>query len=528
MCSKTLLIAALLLGQVYRSDDPIAVDRDNRAVPPVARRKINDYYDFLENTFLKVGERTSRPAMNTNTLGGVPDSSWFTNRIGAVPISREELVRGANLGEGPAPGRLTVIGGKSQGVTPGFTVKDAIGDTYFLKFDPAANPQLATAAEMISSRFFHALGYNVPEYYLITFRPADLQISPDATIRNELDEKIPLTIRYVERLLSSVARNEDGRIRAIASKLIPGANIGPFRFYGTRTDDPNDVFPHEHRRELRGYYVFCSWLNHDDSRSVNTVDFYVGEKGQGSVKHYLIDFGSTLGSGSLMAQKRRPGNEYMFEAGPTFGRMLSLGLWLPGWVSVKYPDFPSIGRFESDFYQPNRWKPEYPNPAFRNMDPEDAFWAARLVMMFRDDDIRSIVPAGMLSDKQAEEYLIQTLIKRRDKVGNYYLRQVSSLDNFHIEGGGLVFDDLLVKYGFEKEMKEQTVRITAFDNRSGARTELAPAPPVRQGRMMLPPAIANAADSSFQAVTLAAGAHSVDVVLRKSGPSVRIVGIQRK
>jgi hypothetical protein len=381
---------------------------------------------------------------------------------------------------------------------------------------------------MISSRFFHALGYNVPEYYLLTFKPSNLEVAADATVQNELDERVPLTKKFVEKLLSTVARNEDGNIRAIASKLIPGRNVGPFRFYGTRSDDPNDVFPHEHRRELRAYYVFCSWLNHDDSRSVNTIDFYVGPDGQGSVKHYLIDFGSTLGSGSLNAQKLRPGNEYMWEARPTFARMLSLGVWLPSWVSVRFPNFPTIGRIESDFFQPNRWKPEYPNPAFHNLDVEDAFWATRLVLMFHDEDIRKIVAVGEISNKEAEEYVARTLIKRRDKVGDYWLRQASSLDGFRVVNSELLFDDLLVKYGFEKEMREHQVRFASFNNETGARGNVGSDQTIREARLPLPPTITSAQENSFHIVTLAADAHSVDVFLKTVSGTLRVVGIQRK
>ena len=51
----------------------------------------------------------------------------------------------------------------------------------------------------------------------------------------------------------------------------------------------------------------------------------------------------------------------------------------------------SVGRFESSFFDPLEWRPEYPNPAFDNMQPEDAFWAARLVSRFSDEAIRAVV-----------------------------------------------------------------------------------------------------------------------------------------
>ena len=72
--------------------------------------------------------------------------------------------------------------------------------------------------------------------------------------------------------------------------------MGPFSYEGMRTDDPNDIVPHEDRRELRGLRVFAAWLNHHDTRSINSMDTLVEENGIRYLKHYLLDFGSILGS----------------------------------------------------------------------------------------------------------------------------------------------------------------------------------------------------------------------------------------
>jgi len=48
--------------------------------------------------------RSRGPALNVNTLGEVPDSSWFTNRLGRYDMTIDEVVRGPNQVEGPAPG----------------------------------------------------------------------------------------------------------------------------------------------------------------------------------------------------------------------------------------------------------------------------------------------------------------------------------------------------------------------------------------------------------------------------------------
>jgi len=46
--------------------------------------------------------------------------------------------------------------------------------------------------------------------------------------------------------------------------------VGPFSYRETRSDDPNDTIPHQDRRVLRGLGVFAAWLNHHDTRSINT------------------------------------------------------------------------------------------------------------------------------------------------------------------------------------------------------------------------------------------------------------------
>ena len=120
----------------------------------------------------------------------------------------------------------------------------------------------------------------------------------------------------------------------------------------------------------------------------------------------------------------------MWEPSTAFKRIVSLGLWDKKWIRVSYPDYPSIGRLESGAFEPQSWKPEYPNPAFLNATDDDTYWAAKIVMSFSADEIRAIVRTGQLTDPAAEEYLVNTLIERRDKIGRYWLTRKSSFDNF--------------------------------------------------------------------------------------------------
>ncbi|MDQ3421274.1 MAG: hypothetical protein M3541_21305, partial [Acidobacteriota bacterium] len=169
-------------GQKFYRDDPLWRDpetQDASAAKPVAT---SQQYDFIENTFLDAGDDDGRRAVNLNTVDQVPDSSWFTNRIGRDRWTTEQLVRGPNVEGGPAPGPWTIVGAKSEGITPGLTIRDSAGDTYFIKFDPPGNPEMASGAEVISTKFFYAFGYHTPENYLATLRRDSLVIGDSAVV----------------------------------------------------------------------------------------------------------------------------------------------------------------------------------------------------------------------------------------------------------------------------------------------------------------------------------------------------------
>ena len=134
----------------------------------------------------------------------------------------------------------------------------------------------------------------------------------------------------------------------------------------------------------------------------------------------------------------------MIEAGPTLKTAFTLGLWERPWRHVKYEVHPEIGRIEADYFRPEAWKPEYPNPAFERMLPDDAFWAARIVSRFTDEMVRAIVHTGQYDDAAAERRLADMLIKRRDKVVAHYFRQLNPLAEFEVvdEGRTLRFRNL--------------------------------------------------------------------------------------
>ena len=303
----TLLLPVALEAEKFYPDDPLA--RDDELVDTLEKPveiELSDLYDRLGHVFKDWGASPiGSEASNVNTLDEVPDSSWFTNRHGRERMSIEELVRGPDRGLGPDPSETwTVFRGKSQGLTPGFQIYDAKGDRYVIKLDPIEVPELASAAEVIATKIYYALGYNVPENYIVRVHPDSFAIEPGTEVEDSFGDKMPLTRFRFNRMIRRVPRLADGTMRVTASKYIPGVPIGPFRYFETRSDDPNDIIPHEDRRELRGLRLIGAWTNHDDTRAQNTQDTWVGENGRHIVKHFLMDFGSTFGSGSVDMQAR--------------------------------------------------------------------------------------------------------------------------------------------------------------------------------------------------------------------------------
>lgn len=524
-----------LFAQKFLPDDPLLVDRDDLPVPQPGEIELATAYDVLENSWHHRPKGPGVPAQNVNTLGEVPDSSWFQNRIGVRAVAIPELVVGPNRCEGPDPSQpWTVIRGKSGGITPGFTMRDGKGDVYFVKFDPKKYFGLSTGADVIGSKFFHAFGYNVPENFVVYVDQSRLRIGEGAKVRVFGGKPRPMVAEDLERMLRNVARLPDGRIRCVASRAVPGRVLGPNKYHATRPDDPNDVIPHENRRELRGYRVFSAWLNHDDSRSLNSLASFVKTAGErGHLVHYLQDFSSILGSGSdwqraIGPQSPRAGNEYILQLGPMLKTAFTLGLWERPWHHVKYTTYPQVGAIEASFFDPDKWRPEYPNPAFERMQPEDAFWAARIVSRFDEAAVRAIVKEGDLRAPEAEEHLVATILKRRDKIVDRYFRALNPLAGFAVAQDAVAFENFgeNVRLG---PVESYEFEWFSFDNASGRSVSLGA--PSRSALRSAPLPSARPAFLLLRVRTNAAGLPAwkkkVDVYLRTS-PTLQVVGVERE
>ena len=450
--------------------DPIKwFDADNKHIPEPDEIKENKFWDAIDHTiFYQVGKVLDlgwtarrignlfrivgpRQADNINALDEVPNSSWFTNRHFQQRLTLEELAEGPGFAQPDDSGPWEIVAGKFEGVTAGFTIKDASQRYFVLKFDSKGNGEMGTGAEVVVTKVLHAAGYNVPRNSIVYFDPGQLEIGPKAKVLAKGGGKRSMTHEDLQEILDNIVPEPDGRLRCIASQFLTGKPVGVFNFRGGRKDDPNDRVDHEHRRELRGLRVIGSWLNDVDRRAANTLDMYVTEsEGRSYVRHYIIDMGSALGSGSWRPRQPKTGNDYVWNPRTIFLSLVSLGFYRKKWEEPLPMPYPSLGYFESEIFSPKRWVPDYPNPAFERCTNRDGYWGAKIVMAFRDAEIRAMVERGLYSDPDATAELTRLLVARRDKIGRYWFTKVNPLDHFELHQDGLTFRDLAVDAGLEE------------------------------------------------------------------------------
>ncbi len=518
----------------FYDDDPLAKAPESQDASGAEARDIGLLYDLGYNLFVTAGRapRQTR-AGNVNTIDEVPDSSWFTNRIGSREVSIEEAVRGPNAGGPPSPTQWTVVRPKSSGFAPGFTAKDAGGDTWFVSFDAPSNPEGATAAILVATKIFWALGYNQVESFVSSVDPAHVDIDPKATIRRPSMKRTPMTRADLRAILERSARNADGSYRVAAGRLVPGRILGGFSYMGTRSDDPNDLVPHEDRRELRALRVFGAWTNLTDMKAGNTLDTVIEQDGHHVIKHYLQDVGSTFGIGANGPHDADEGWEYLYEGGPTLRRIWSFGFALSPWQTAHYEEYDSIGPFEGDKFDPLTWRPRVPPASFINMRDDDAFWAAQRVMAFSDDLIRAIVKTGQFSDPKAEQYLADVLIKRRDKIGRAYLTRINPIVAPSLDAAGaLTFGNAAVQYHFADAPSSYKAAWYRFDNATGESSRIGETEN-RELRMQAPAGLPSApgqyvkVELSAVDAKQASWATPIQVYFRKVDAGWRLVGLER-
>ena len=435
-------------------------DRNHVAEPPGFHPEflLLDGFDdaFYRRITLPLEMREPHRAKNVNSLGEVPDSSWFENRLGRGRLTAAAVARGPGIAGGPdVANPLVVVSGKIGGASAGFIVEDKSGDRFIVKFDNPSWPILETASDVITQRLLWALGYHVSDNQVVTFRRDQLQLSPTATVRDQHGYKRKMTERDIETNLARAHRDRGGEYRALFSRFIEGTLLGGIYQEGTRPGDGNDTIAHEYRRELRGLRLICAWLQHTDMKEGNTLAVWIEDPRQPGVhyvKHFLIDFGNTLGAFAVLGKRPADGHVETLDW-DYFVSAITFGLWKRPWEGVRHSGYEGVGLFNVEHFDPAGFSPHGSYVPFLLADPYDEFWAAKQMMLLTAAHIAAAVEQGKLRDQRAADELQRVLIGRQRKAARYAFRRVNPLDRFALTGDGAVvqlcFADLLLAYGLD-------------------------------------------------------------------------------
>lgn len=431
-------------------------------------------------------------ALGVNSLDEVPDSTWFTNRIGKRDLTLDELragnvVKGSPEATKPWTIHSTKVGGESLG----FIASDVKGRRFLLKFDRAGFPEMETAAHVIVGKLLWACGFNVTEDHIVALDLDDLVLAPDAKVKGLHGVKRALDRAELERMLATVERDPQGHIRGMASWWLDGKTLGGHPARGVRKDDPNDRIPHERRRDLRGAGAIFAWLDHVDLKQDNSVDVWVTDpedEQRHYVIHYWIDFGKSLGVMAMTGVDWRRGYQYKVDWGGMLESLLTAGMRPRSWEERARPRLRGVALFDAHF-DPAAWKPDtQAYLPFQTADDRDLFWGAKILMRFTREQIRAVVELARLSDPRAAEYITDRLVERQRLVATHHFEQVNPLDRFTISSAReLCFDDLLLHHDLSALGPITRYRITGFDERARATGWWSVIRPDARGHACTPP-----------------------------------------
>lgn len=401
-------------------------------------------------------------AINVNSMDEVPDSSWYQNRLSRERLSPERVARAACDEEPLDPsGPWTIISAKPDGANPGFIIHDQNGRTSVLKFDGSRQPERPSAADVIGSIFYWAAGYHAPCNEVVFFDKEILTLDENAT-EKVLGKEVPLTWERLEPIFESKAFEFEGKFRAAASRFLPGKPLGPWRYDFVREDDPNDIVPHEDRRELRGAYVLASWIEHTDHREQNSLATWITVAGEGSpgyVRHNFIDFGDAFGNLSRVSGvSERYGHTYFFDVPMIFADFLTFGAIDRPWRDKELgPTGLILAYYDAENFEPDEYQTSYQNPAFIRATERDKAWMTRIIARFTPEIVYAALDRAQVKNPLVRSELTRIVFARREKILRRWFHKLSPLTEPVVRQSGpgteLCFEDLALATGIVDRKK---------------------------------------------------------------------------
>jgi hypothetical protein len=98
------------------------------------------------------------------------------------------------------------------------------------------------------------------------------------------------------------------------------------------------------------------------------------------------------------------------------------------------PGHEIFGYFDVANFEPDRWKNEYPNPAFSRMTERDGAWMARILAGFTPGRVEALAKMADFTDPRSTAYLASVLEGRLERILERYLTRLSPIAQVHVEG----------------------------------------------------------------------------------------------
>lgn len=394
VCSSALAAGCSYRPARFAERPPVWLVDDARPIPlPRLRRLPKElYYSdvYVRRAMVRaLDPNRTPPAADVNCLDEVPRSSWYRPlRDTSRPLAGYE-----RYGPPVLPWRWPTL--RTGSAVVGATVMlDARGLRFELQRDLPDRPEMRTAASAIASRLLWSLGYFAPEVW-VTRGPAGERVS--------------------------------------ATRWADGVDLGPTPTSGTRSDDPNDLVPHQDRRSLRVLGMVAAWLALARLERDMLRDSYVGIGGGGHVRHHLVGWSGSLGVDGVLAARDEASNPDR-QNDNLFFRLATLGL------SPKPPppdlrsEWPSLGAIDG-FVDPGDYGPSPPFPPRYRLTEPDAYWLAKRLAELPERTIDEAILAGELSSPEARHRLGVLLRARRKQVVDFGMSLVTPCEALRVRPG---------------------------------------------------------------------------------------------
>ena len=112
-------------------------------------------------------------------------------------------------------------------------------------------------------------------------------------------------------------------------------------------------------------------------------------------------------------------------------------------------EHPALGYFPAETFDPDAFRTNRKLPSHMRLTDRDAYWGAKLVTAFSDEQIAAVVATARLPDGDAR-YIERGLRVRRDIIGRRYLRAVAAVETptMSPDGTRICFEDLAIARGY--------------------------------------------------------------------------------